>query len=628
MWEQFSAERSKAEMAMLCVVLVLLAAGVPFSEGQAPPTISDPQNPSGRCVNISSFTPEELHNCDEFLDYDLVYYDEHTPIRLTLLNGIFLYFSGADSECLLRIYQFACSFYFRRCEEVLVPEENRGNSTTTTTAVAAFTCHHICNTMRQSCIASVDETAVNPAEVVSCEKPYYEAATVRPKEDIFPEGPSYNVSVTADGGNSYFNVTLDCFGAYLEGQGALPYSCPSGFHPEKNFCTYDCPQPLVTDEEYDALQLVITIFGWISFVFLSLLIASYLIVPSKRSYPAHLPLFFFIALLGRSFAFCLGSMVGHHEVWCGDDNTANQWGDPWCTIQGIFFVYFTLAGAAWWLAISVQLFLSVVAGRSTATFTEKEFFGCKPSLNAVFHLSCWLLPLVPVIIALSAHRLGFGNDLWCTIHSAEQLVFETTPNGPVHQEDTVSQSNIWNLVLLTLPIFVCVLIGVVLLLMVVILGYKKSHQGWKFFTYQWRLIGFLMIYVWIYTFVLSYQIHFHATKEDQYHEYSLFLKCSFRNAAAEVLDQPVPSDCVLDSKISYPVWMLATFSEVAQGFFVFLIFGTSVEILNAWFYLIRNRRLSRDELSSDSEFAKSTSTPRCRKVHGRQLVETKGSSSP
>ncbi|KAL6077609.1 hypothetical protein QOT17_002080 [Balamuthia mandrillaris] len=537
------------------------------------------------------------------------------PSGLEVIPSSFIHsFCGTKQEPKRPCYFLSCFRLNRPCAEVDVPQEYQTPGATNTTTVAIFICHSLCQLYRDSCSASLISEGLDPDMVIICEKPFNPRAHGVPTENIMPNGPNYTVPISADGGNTFFNWTFSCY----EGNktSVLEYNCPEGFHQvEDQFCTYDCPQPLVTDEQYDSLTAMVTVMGWISFVCLLVLISCYLTTPAKWSYPAILPLFFFSALLGRCFAFCLGSMVGHYDIWCDGDGEPNQWGDPWCTIQGIFFVYFTLAGAAWWAVISLQLFFAVVI--------NSDLFGriIKPHLMATLHACCWGLPLLPLVIALSTEHLGFGHELWCTIHSSEDLTFEPTPEGPKHQPDEEAEANIWNLMLFTIPILLLVCVCTVLLACVAVAGYRISHQGWKFFVTQWRLIAFLLLYIVIYSFVLSFQIDFHVAKEEQYAEYSSFLKCTFNNAAADAVGRPTGIVCELESKISYGLWMVATFCEVAQGFFVFLIFGTTAEVYKGWWKLLRHQRLP-SRSSSSSDHATELAGTNLKKVKGHTVLTT------
>ena len=133
--------------------------------------------------------------------------------------------------------------------------------------------------------------------------------------------------------------------------------CPSPLinDPITGFCTVSCPLPLISASDYTTLEITMVlpplshtlsspvtkthqihqdVLGWLSFVLTAVLIATYLLDPQRRSYPAVLPLFFIFCTNATSFAFCLGSMVGHEDVWC-NDGYPNSFGAGACTVQGI-----------------------------------------------------------------------------------------------------------------------------------------------------------------------------------------------------------------------------------------------------------------------------------------------------
>eukprot|EP00005_Dracoamoeba_jomungandri_P004198 CAMPEP_0174258734 /NCGR_PEP_ID=MMETSP0439-20130205/7682_1 /TAXON_ID=0 /ORGANISM="Stereomyxa ramosa, Strain Chinc5" /LENGTH=55 /DNA_ID=CAMNT_0015342355 /DNA_START=1 /DNA_END=164 /DNA_ORIENTATION=+ len=53
-----------------------------------------------------------------------------------------------------------------------------------------------------------------------------------------------------------------------------------------------------------------------------------------------------------SFALTFGSFVGYKEMFCKNDREPNDFGGAACTVQGILWVYFTLAGVMWWLVMA------------------------------------------------------------------------------------------------------------------------------------------------------------------------------------------------------------------------------------------------------------------------------------
>ncbi|KAL6070332.1 hypothetical protein QOT17_006868 [Balamuthia mandrillaris] len=209
---------------------------------------------------------------------------------------------------------------------------------------------------------------------------------------------------------------------------------------------------------------------------------------------------------------------------------------------------------------------------------------------AGFHVCCWGFPLIVVIISLSAEKLGFsGSDLWCTVHSDSSVTFLPSFEGVTH---TGGDPNFWNLFLITTPILLCVLVGVILLILVFIIGYTRSNEGWKYLKNQWRVLAFLLLNVWIYAFVFSFQIHFEVQRSSQYDSYDSYINCLFNNIARQALSGLGTVDqtaCELEREVVYPLWFIAAFNIGAQGFFVFVIFGTTPDIYSGWVRLVKGQ---------------------------------------
>lgn len=159
-------------------------------------------------------------------------------------------------------------------------------------------------------------------------------------------------------------------------------------------------------------------------------------------------------------------------------------------------MYFTLASVGWWLVIAFNLFLVVVVGIPMRPIAWKAWI---KSLNTWkgwvrlellyigYHVFCWIPPIVTLIIAVSNERLGYGGkDLWyehlfllvlategincrCTIHSGDAIIFTRQTDGTVTYTGG-DPANIWNLMMLSVPILLAVFLGVVMLIIVIIFG--------------------------------------------------------------------------------------------------------------------------------------------------------------
>ena len=88
---------------------------------------------------------------------------------------------------------------------------------------------------------------------------------------------------------------------------------------------------------------------------------------------------------------------------------------------GLIFVYFTLASVLWWLAIAFNLFLIAVIKVPMRQLNWRlwlrewktgQAFWKLETLCVAYHLFCWVPPIIPLIISVSAEKLGYGQDLW------------------------------------------------------------------------------------------------------------------------------------------------------------------------------------------------------------------------
>jgi len=286
-------------------------------------------------------------------------------------------------------------------------------------------------------------------------------------------------------------------------------------------------------------------------------------------------------------------MVGYENVWCANNQSPNYWGGGACTVQGIIFVYFILASVLWCFIISVNFFLMIVVGievkplrwtnwfRSIFKFENRKSLLSRETLFVFYHLCCWFPPIVVLIISLSAQKIGFGNtDLWCSIITSEAVAFYKGSDR-ITQHTGGDPVNSWKLALIIVPILLTVIVGCILLIVVVIVGIVKT--GWKFCLQHWRLFLFMSFYVWIYIFVLCFEINIDVVSSSQYDAYDTNINCLY---VSDVLQKE--KGCVLDQKVSFPLWFIVCFNEAGQGFLLFFILGISKRILMVWYELFVN----------------------------------------
>jgi len=105
-----------------------------------------------------------------------------------------------------------------------------------------------------------------------------------------------------------------------------------------------------------------------------------------------------------------------------------------------------------------------------------------------------------------------------------------------------------------------------------------------------------MLYIWIYSFVFSAHIQFATQRQQQYQDYETYISCLisvflyfyfylfyfYRLSFFHYEQYGGLVQCELPQTVNFTLWIIASFNVAAGGFFVFLIFGTSKGVLDAW----------------------------------------------
>jgi len=523
---------------------------------------------------VAALWPSDWDACSSVMTglYDSIYVDALQARRNLLMGLLVIYAAPSSLECQTSSLTVSCLMKFRQCSMMTVPN---GAGGTEQVPVAQPVCREFCDRWSIDCLFTYD---VTPAYILfNCSTPSPNLWDNYTNPNMFPRRDDPIVQVSSISAPSVaVNETIPCF-YHTNISAAYSQVCPSPLFndPSSRYCSLGCPLPLISDSEYRGLEIMMSVFGWISFVLTAFLIATYLIDKTKRVYPAILPLFFVFCINGTSFAFCLGNMVGHEDVWCENDATPYDFGGGACTVQGIIWVYFTMAGVFWWTVIAVNLMLMLVWPRF------KEFMA---KWYHIYHF-VWLLPIITLIIALANQKLGYGGDVWCSVHIGPASVsYSQSANGiQVHQDDT---AYLWNLLLMIVPIFCLVFVGMVCITVVLVyMGINYKNLGWGYLATQWRLFVFLMFYIYIYVFVFAFQIELIVQKDDQYSAFGEYINCNLLALFNFTLD------CQLTQYVNYPLWVIVVFNASAQGIFVFIIFGTTLQVYKAWLHLFWIDRL-------------------------------------
>ena len=141
--------------------------------------------------------------------------------------------------------------------------------------------------------------------------------------------------------------------------GPIPFDCPSqfGFVPGEDFCTFECPYPIIDEDEYVGLWAVTGTLGVISILCCLLLLCIHCLGPELHVPHEVMALIF--SAIGLSLSFALALFVGYDEMWCDDNDEPNLWGHPACTLQAMGILYFTWTSVLWWYVICLFIFIYI-----------------------------------------------------------------------------------------------------------------------------------------------------------------------------------------------------------------------------------------------------------------------------
>ncbi|KAL6045504.1 hypothetical protein QOT17_022758 [Balamuthia mandrillaris] len=196
-------------------------------------------------------------------------------------------------------------------------------------------------------------------------------------------------------------------------------------------CGFACPLPSLDDEQYDAVKVLQTVLGWLSWVASLFLVITYSIDPKLRRWPSNLITMVALSAHMAAWAIIFPSFVGHENVWCslngdvaapdlkvsydpnaslGGQNFEVEWDlafkSPVCTLQGGLLMFGFLAGTCWWALIALNMFLqnSCISKRSCqrAKSSDDGNSLCFTPWDGAFRFSvllcAWLLIALPSLL--------------------------------------------------------------------------------------------------------------------------------------------------------------------------------------------------------------------------------------
>lgn len=552
---------------VLLIFLILSSTAKDCPPNEPPPNCYqlgtlDPQGPNASCMTreeIATAYPYDWSDCSGLVPYDSIYVDANQDRRNTIMETLYIYSTASAQSCQEVSLILTCQVRFRPC------------GTYNGSIYAVPICRYWCSVWIKDCIFYYNGSPAD--QVFNCSMPdpvLFDNFTY----PMFPTGDDYEVTLYQNFSNptaGNMSVTLGCF---LDKNITVDTSryCPSQLHQNGQSCDFNCPFPYVSEYDYNVLELIMDVFGWVSFILTYYLIISFTIFQEKRQFPGVLPVFLFICANIRAFAYCFGSMIGHENIWCQNNHTPNSWGAGACTFQGIIWVYSTLTGMIWWTIICFNLAL-ITLFPSWQTFIKRWYH--------VYHLA-WFPAVITLIIALANEVLGYGGDVWCSIHIGPVQVEYTQDVNGAHTYASTDEY-LWNLLLLIVPIFVMLIIGTICFVgfTVKLLLYARAKK-WKIFFIHTRISIFILYYIIEYSLVFAFEVSLITQKNSQLQNYQNYIICSYDALFNKTLV------CELADGVNFGLWVVIVLFVASEGIVLFVIFGTSLGLYKLWYKLFAN----------------------------------------
>ncbi|KAL6056464.1 Nuclear receptor ROR-alpha A-like, variant 2 [Balamuthia mandrillaris] len=342
-------------------------------------------------------------------------------------------YGDTGNYCNNRYLMLACATHLRPCETV-PSTTNDGETVAVPLLIPRQPCRSLCLEYRsEKCIALTDSLDIPIGNGL-----YYPPGNIAPPVSCFNEtefGVPYflegNVTVPLDRFSLHDlpeemagmeNFTLSCNEMSAE---SMELSCeyPLALDADNQRCSFKCPLPSYSDEQYDNIKVLQLTFGWLSWVGSLLVALSYGLHPSLRSFPANLILMTALGTNIATFAIILPTFATHETTWCGIDgsyifpsvyagvdeivmtfNTNELLAKSHlCSFQGFVLMFGFLSTTMWWVIISFNMFLTVYFGKKLPT-SRMWVVG----LQVTFHVVGWVVPFVLTLIPTAADRMAFG----------------------------------------------------------------------------------------------------------------------------------------------------------------------------------------------------------------------------
>ncbi|KAL6077567.1 Frizzled-9 [Balamuthia mandrillaris] len=333
--------------------------------------------------------------------------------------------------------------------------------------------------------------------------------------------------------------------------------CPEPMHwlEEDQYCTFQCPLPTLSDEEYQAAKVTQGVLGWMSYLSSFFVFLSYLLHPQLRQFPSNMLAMTCLSAHIASFALVLPTMAGHEEVWCGGDHVLYESpGDdvddiynrltlsmksPLCSFQGAALQFGFMSGTFWWVFVAMNMASTLLA----KAHAKRDLL-----FQSTFHVLAWGLSALFTLVPLAADVIAFeSGETSCFVSSEDDLR--------------------WQLAFWMVPTAILLILGLLLfsLDLVILTKHTIAHapqQRTGSSLRKWilhvRILCFVAIFLVVYLIIFAFRIKTGVDNDKIEEEYAQYVMC--------LIFWSETRECSLSSTVSnFPLFMARAVSYSILG---------------------------------------------------------------
>ncbi|XP_026691552.2 frizzled receptor [Ciona intestinalis] len=160
-------------------------------------------------------------------------------------------------------------------------------------------------------------------------------------------------------------------------------------------CAMPCKSPYFSEEKRKFAESWITVWSVVCFAITMVTVGTYLIDTQRFAYPERPIIFLSACYMFVSIGFIIRVVAGHEAVACAwhSDRVLYQTTGPFlCSIVFLLLYFFGMAGALWWVILSLTWFLA--AGLKWGSEAIASY-------SQYFHAAAWLIPALKSITVLA-----------------------------------------------------------------------------------------------------------------------------------------------------------------------------------------------------------------------------------